>query len=123
MYKHILIPTVGSELSKLAIQEGVASAKALSARVTALTVTKPFHVFTTNPEYEPRLLHSNIWMWPRILPQRREYHVIWCTLNMSTLIGRLSIPLRAEAVTQYKWRHMDDAGYRRFCSAAKPSRC
>jgi hypothetical protein len=49
MYKHILIPTVGSELSKLAIQEGVASAKALSARVTALAVTKPFHVFTTNP--------------------------------------------------------------------------
>ena len=38
-------------------------------------------------------------------------------------LARLSIPLRAEAATQYKWRHMDDAGYRRFCSAAKPSRC
>jgi len=49
MYKHILIPTDGSELSKLAIQEGIALAKALAARVTVLTVTMPFHVFTTDP--------------------------------------------------------------------------
>jgi nucleotide-binding universal stress UspA family protein len=49
MYKHILIPTDGSELSKLAIEEGIALAKALAARVTVLTVTIPFHVFTTDP--------------------------------------------------------------------------
>jgi nucleotide-binding universal stress UspA family protein len=49
MYQHILIPTDGSELSKLALQEGIALAKALSARVTALTVTLPFHVFTSDP--------------------------------------------------------------------------
>ena len=49
MYKHILIPTDGPELSKLAIQEGIALAKALAARVTVLTVTTPFHVFTTDP--------------------------------------------------------------------------
>lgn len=36
MYKHILIPTDGSELSKLALEEGVALAKALDARVTIL---------------------------------------------------------------------------------------
>ena len=49
MYNHILIPTDGSELSKLAVYEGVALAKALGARVTVITVTTPFHVFTTNP--------------------------------------------------------------------------
>ena len=49
MYNHILIPTDGSELSTMALQEGVALAKALGARVTAITVTTPFHVFTTNP--------------------------------------------------------------------------
>ena len=49
MYKHILIPTDGSELSKLALEEGVALAKALSARVTVVTVTTPFHVITGNP--------------------------------------------------------------------------
>ena len=40
--RHILIPTDGSELSKLAIEEGIALAKALAARVTVLTVTIPF---------------------------------------------------------------------------------
>jgi nucleotide-binding universal stress UspA family protein len=49
MYKHILIPTDGSELSKLALEEGVALAKALDARVTVITVTTPFHVITGDP--------------------------------------------------------------------------
>jgi nucleotide-binding universal stress UspA family protein len=49
MYNHILIPTDGSELSKLALYEGVALAKALGARVTVETVTTPFHVFSSSP--------------------------------------------------------------------------
>jgi nucleotide-binding universal stress UspA family protein len=49
MYKHLLIPTDGSELSKLALQEGIALAKALDARVTVVTVTTPFHIFTSDP--------------------------------------------------------------------------
>jgi nucleotide-binding universal stress UspA family protein len=49
MYQHILIPTDGSELSKIALREGIALAKALDARVTALTVTTPFDVFTSDP--------------------------------------------------------------------------
>ena len=49
MYKHLLIATDGSELSKLALQEGVALAKALGAHVTAITVTPPFHMFTSDP--------------------------------------------------------------------------
>ncbi len=46
MYAHILLPTDGSELSKMAIREGVDLAKALGARVTVVTVTTPFHVFS-----------------------------------------------------------------------------
>jgi nucleotide-binding universal stress UspA family protein len=49
MYQHFLIATDGSELSKMAIQEGVALARALAARVTVITVTTPFHVFTSDP--------------------------------------------------------------------------
>ncbi|MGO9702740.1 MAG: universal stress protein [Xanthobacteraceae bacterium] len=49
MYKHLLIPTDGSELSRLALQEGIALAKALGARVTVVTVTTPFHIFTSDP--------------------------------------------------------------------------
>jgi nucleotide-binding universal stress UspA family protein len=49
MFQHILIPTDGSELSKMAIREGIALAKALGARVTVITVTTPFHAFSTSP--------------------------------------------------------------------------
>jgi len=39
MYKHILLPTDGSELSKAAVKHGIALAKAIGAKVTALVVS------------------------------------------------------------------------------------
>ena len=50
MYKHILIPTDGSDLSNKAIRHGVALAKTINAKVTGITVTVPFHVFAVDPE-------------------------------------------------------------------------
>lgn len=41
MYKHLLIATDGSELSELAVDQGLELAKALSARVTVVAVTEP----------------------------------------------------------------------------------
>jgi nucleotide-binding universal stress UspA family protein len=45
-YKNILIPTDGSELAAKAAQHGVALAKAVGSKVTALTVAMPFGVIT-----------------------------------------------------------------------------
>jgi nucleotide-binding universal stress UspA family protein len=42
MYKNILIATDGSELAQRAVAAGLALAKALSARVTAVTATEPW---------------------------------------------------------------------------------
>lgn len=42
MYKHILIPTDGSPLSKKAIEEAVSLAKALGAKVTGVNVVAEF---------------------------------------------------------------------------------
>jgi nucleotide-binding universal stress UspA family protein len=50
MYAHILIPTDGSELAGLAVQHGVALAKKIGAKVSVLTVTPPFHTFTTDAQ-------------------------------------------------------------------------
>ena len=47
MFKHILLPADGSVLSEAAIKKGVEFAKEINAKVSGLTVTKPFHVFTT----------------------------------------------------------------------------
>jgi nucleotide-binding universal stress UspA family protein len=44
MFKHILIPTDGSDLSNKAIRYEIALAKASNAKVTGITVTIPFHV-------------------------------------------------------------------------------
>jgi len=46
MYKNILIPTDGSDLAGKAVQHGINLAKYLGAKVTVLTVTMPFHIFT-----------------------------------------------------------------------------
>jgi len=42
MYRHLLIATDGSELAEKAVAQGLALAKELGAKVTALTVTEPF---------------------------------------------------------------------------------
>jgi len=60
MFKHILLPTDGSELSEAAIQKGIEFAKSINAEVTGFHVTLPFHIFTfqmerlgdTKEEYE-----------------------------------------------------------------------
>ena len=46
MYKNLLIPTDGSDLAGKAVQHGINLAKSLGAKVTFLTVTTPFHIFT-----------------------------------------------------------------------------
>jgi nucleotide-binding universal stress UspA family protein len=46
MYKNVLIPTDGSALAGKAVQHGVNLAKYLGAKVTVLTVTTPYHIFT-----------------------------------------------------------------------------
>jgi len=60
MFKHILIPTDGSPVAEAAARRAIGLAKALGAKVTAVTVVPRFHVFTyhtqaledTRDEYE-----------------------------------------------------------------------
>lgn len=49
MYKHILVPTDGSELSTAAVDQTFALARALGAKVTALTVSEPLHMVPVTP--------------------------------------------------------------------------
>jgi nucleotide-binding universal stress UspA family protein len=49
MYKHIIIPTDGSELSARAVEAGLQLAARLGAQVTAMTVTEPFHLLSFSP--------------------------------------------------------------------------
>lgn len=46
MFRHVLFPTDGSEISGHAALSSVRLAKSLSARMTAITVSVPFRVFS-----------------------------------------------------------------------------
>ena len=50
MYTSILIPTDGSELAGKAVGHGIALAQRIGAKITALTVSPPFHTFTTDTQ-------------------------------------------------------------------------
>src|SRR5512144_626614 len=49
MYKHILLPTDGSELSKAAVKHGIALARTIGAKVTALVVSTPVNSLVVDP--------------------------------------------------------------------------
>jgi nucleotide-binding universal stress UspA family protein len=49
LYKHILLPTDGSELSKAAMRHGIALAKAIGAKVSALVVSAPLTSLVVDP--------------------------------------------------------------------------
>jgi nucleotide-binding universal stress UspA family protein len=64
MYKNILIPTDGSDLSGKALQDGIATAKEMGAKITVLTTWAPFHTFSfdttmledTLPQYKEQMM-------------------------------------------------------------------
>jgi nucleotide-binding universal stress UspA family protein len=56
LYKNILIPTDGSDLAAKAVEQGVLFAKEIGAKITAMTITEPFHLLSVAPnqlEYTP----------------------------------------------------------------------
>jgi nucleotide-binding universal stress UspA family protein len=56
VFKNILIPTDGSDLAAKAVEQGVLFAKEIGAKITAVTVTEPFHMLSAKPsqlEYTP----------------------------------------------------------------------
>ena len=50
MFKHLLLPTDGSQSSEAAIRKGIEFAKETHARVTGFCVIPEFHVFTYRTE-------------------------------------------------------------------------
>ena len=61
MYKHILVPTDGSELSDRAVTEAIAFARSIGARMTLLTVSPAFHP----TGYDPFVVTATPGEWER----------------------------------------------------------
>ena len=58
MYRHILIPTDGSELAEHAVTNGLSLAKSLGAKVTAIVVEEPFDWLGVSETKAPRALEE-----------------------------------------------------------------
>jgi nucleotide-binding universal stress UspA family protein len=71
MFRHILIPTDGSELAEKAVRYGVALAKEQGAKITALTVSRPFHVVTM----EPGMLSDSPAMYAKHVSERTKKYL------------------------------------------------
>ncbi|MGD2140386.1 MAG: universal stress protein [Burkholderiales bacterium] len=61
MYKHILIPTDGSELSRLVVREGIALAKTLGAKVTGFYSPEQYEVLAYGEYFPPDLISKGEW--------------------------------------------------------------
>jgi nucleotide-binding universal stress UspA family protein len=56
LFRNILIPTDGSDLAAKAVEQGVLFAEEIGAKITAMTVTEPFHLLpveSSQLEYTP----------------------------------------------------------------------
>ena len=61
MYKHILLPTDGSPLSKKAIKNGIALAKVLRARITGFYSPEQYEVLAYGEYFPPNLISRAEW--------------------------------------------------------------
>jgi nucleotide-binding universal stress UspA family protein len=56
LFKNILVATDGSDLAAKAVEQGILFANEIRAKITAVTVTEPFHLVSVAPsqlEYTP----------------------------------------------------------------------
>jgi len=69
MFRNILIPTDGSDLAAKAVEQAVLFAKEIGAKITAVSVTEPFHFLSVRPTNSntPR---SNTRNTPRLTPKK-----------------------------------------------------
>jgi nucleotide-binding universal stress UspA family protein len=58
MFKHILLPTDGSELSAVAVQHGIRFAKSIGAKVTGLCVMQLQHPFFYETEIPAKAIEQ-----------------------------------------------------------------
>jgi len=49
MYKHILVPTDGSDLAESTVAKAIEIAKEIGAQITVITVSHPFHASIIEP--------------------------------------------------------------------------
>ena len=107
MYKHILVPTDGSTLSRKAIREAVRVAKTTKARVTALHVLPKYH-----PPYE-------LGMWV----QEEDDYEATCHQRSKKIIGYVQKECAAAGIRCAGLDIFSDRPYEEIIKVARKQKC
>lgn len=108
MYKHLLIPTDGSDLADKAVRHGIALAKATGAKITALTVSEPFHVIAV----EPAMLEDT----PESYRKRTEAHA-------TKILGAVAARAKAAGILCERVHVPDEHPYKAIIDTARSEGC
>ena len=110
MFKHILIPTDGSDLSRKAIKKGIEFAKTIKARITAVHVVPQFRVIANetfislSPEAKKRFEEESL---------RRARKLLDSIVQQAKAQG-----VRCTAVAE-----ANDLPYQQIIATAKSNKC
>jgi len=107
MFKNILVPTDGSDLAAKAVEQGVLFAKEIGAKITAMTVTEPFHLLSVSPANSNtrrsntrstrRLRPTKCSVSFRLRPSQQVSSAIRFTSNTNSSFRRSSKPPKRES--------------------------
>jgi nucleotide-binding universal stress UspA family protein len=104
MFKHILIPTDGSDLSRKAVLYGVQLAKSCGAKVTGLTVAAPYRVVAMDAV---------------LIPLDEEDYEERSRSSSERALEQVKIAADAAGVTCETVREVHDQPYRAIIDAAQ----
>ena len=108
MFKHILIPTDGSDLATQAVEKGIVFAKETGAKITAMTVTEPFRMLSTKP--------SQVEYTPIEYKRYAEAHA-------ETVVGRVSVAANSAGVACEVLHVEHEQVYQAIIDAAEARKC
>jgi nucleotide-binding universal stress UspA family protein len=111
MYRNILIATDGSELAEKAVIHGIALAKAVGAKVTALIVEAPFNVFNV-PESKVRQM-----------PEAFQQHVEYVKKHSGKVLGHVAESAKAVGVACDTIQLEQEQPYQAIIATAKEKDC
>ncbi|HEY2185932.1 MAG TPA: universal stress protein [Xanthobacteraceae bacterium] len=111
MYRHILIPTDGSDLAHKAVAHGLALAKAVGAKVTVLTVEGSFNVYDV-PASRVNLMTA---AFDEYAKHAREH--------ASSILDRIADEAKAAGVQCETMQVVQDHPYQAIVDTAKQKGC
>ena len=108
MFKHILIPTDGTDLSRKAVIYGMQLAKSVGARVTAITISEPYHVASMDAV---------------LVAETPEEHEAQTARVAERALEQVRMAAEAASVSAETVREVHDQPYRAIIDAAHARNC